>query len=200
MLCNAFPYCGLDRWLASNEENRAKVKECHSEVSIYGMVTCLALALPARHSCGAWVPHCELPHEIPMRQGTEGGLCPKVKNWDSQSTHRTESCQQHGSEAAGRSFPNKSWDDSVLASTCLWPWQRSQARRFSKDTWIPNPQKCKKWCYCKPLCLGGNLHSNRSPVHSPFMQNTYFNFWNSSTRLDFCPGDILAKMVPFTRI
>ena len=29
---------------------------------------------------------------------------------------------------------------------------------------------------------------------------TYFNFWNSSTRLDFCPGDILAKIVPFTRI
>lgn len=39
------------------------------------------------------------------------------------------------------------------------------------------------------------------PLH--FILNrkrTYSSFWNSSTRLDFCPGDILAKMVPFISI
>lgn len=31
-------------------------------------------------------------------------------------------------------------------------------------------------------------------------QRTYSSFWNSSTRLDFWPGDILAKMVPLISI
>lgn len=50
------------------------------------------------------------------------------------------------------------------------------------------------------LPVPGPSPMTATPPSLHHRQRTYSSFWNSSTRLDFWPGDILAKMVPFISI
>ena len=108
------------------------------------------------------------------------------------------------SEAGSRSFPTKCSDDCRIGRRLMTPWEGPGARRLCYaclNSWPTVTLKKINGVILSHCVLGIICYTaidNKYTLLS--CTKTYFNFWNSSTRLDFCPGDILAKIVPFTRI
>lgn len=116
-LCNPLPFpAGCTRPLDSNQQNRAKVTECHCQGSVSRARGCLPAGRSSLYSRPApwmpWMPRAAM-RERPMQQGVQALRCHSLRG-----PHPTS---RRVSELEGRFSPSRSigWDSRPRADTSV---------------------------------------------------------------------------------